>query len=277
MTMRSLLILGLAAVLAGCEAQVTDLSKDDTTPIGDSDPEPTPPPTEDPAVGIAAAGTFAIGLREIGGMNVNVTGFNGFTGDVTVTASNLPAGVTAAPVTVPVSASDVAVPATIEFVSVNTDAVPGDYDDVVLTATAAAVDPATAPVELTIAADFAIDTRDDVVGNEAGVISDYWGVDAGGEGIVIHMGGSSSVFVRFTNLSASRHLIHGNGDADGGTNSGNDKIGMDHGNTGSATEGTTGDTQIRELRPESLPMTVNFYCHTHGSPSDEHARITLKP
>lgn len=272
----SLLILGVAAVLAGCEAQVTDLSKDEG-PSDPSNPEPTPPPTEEMAVGIAAAGTFEIGLREIGGMNVNVTGFNGFTGDVTVTATNLPAGVTAAPVTVPVTASDVAVPATIEFVSVNTDAVPGAYDDVILEATAAAVDPVSAPIELNIAAEFAIDTRDDVVGNEDGVISDYWGVDAGGEGIVIHMGGSSSVFVNFTNLSANRHLIHGNGDADGGTGDNNDFIGMDHGNTGSATEGTTGNTQTRELRPESLPMTVNFYCHTHGSPGDEHARITLKP
>lgn len=262
--MRSLLIVGMAVALAGCEAQITDLSTDDE-PL-DSDPQPTPPPTEDPAVGIAAVGTFEIGLRDIGGMNVNVTGFNGFTGEVTVTATNLPAGVTAAPIIVPITAPDVAVPATIELVSVNTDAIPGAYDGVVLEATAVAVEPATAPFELSIAPVFAIDTRDDVVGNEAGVISDYWGIDAGGEGIVINMGGSSSVTVSFTNQSASRHLIHGNGDA-----------GMDHGNTGSATEGTTGDTQTRELTPDSLPMTINFYCHTHGSPSDEHARITLKP
>ena len=270
----NLLILGVAAALAGCEPQITDLSKDGS-PDREENPTPTPPEGGDPAVGIAAAATATMGLREVNGLEFNLTGFNGFTGDVTVTATNLPAGVTASPVTVNVATPDVAVLGAVELVSDNGTAVPDTYADVVLTATAAAIDPAIANVDLTLAAELSMDTRSDVAAQDVG---DLWGADRdAGEAIIIHMGGNSSVMVTFINRSAARHLIHGGGDADGGTNDGNDNIGMDHGDTGSATAGTTNDPQTRELRPETLPLNVDFYCHTHGSPTVQQARITLMP
>ena len=263
-SLRASLITAAALALIGCgDPKVTDL--DDG---GTANPTPTPPAGEGASIGMSVtSASVEMNLADLQPVQFTVTGFNGFTGNVQITASNLPAGVTATPETVMISAPDAPVSGMIELSSTSTDAVPGDYADIVITATPVDrtdVDAATGTFDTTILAELAISTRNDVSTN---AVADLWGANATGanQGIVIHMGAATSVTVSFTNMSTTAHLIHGNGTA-----------GMDHGQVGSA-EGDPGATQTRVLTPASLPMTIDFYCHTHGNETTQPGRVTLVP
>ena len=247
---------------AACGPQVTDL--DDNAA---NDPSATPTPVEpgpEASIGMAISTSLVeLQLRDLQPVEFVLTGLEGFTGDVEVVASNLPAGVTAEPVTVTIPTADTPVNGLLELVSTQTDAVPGDYSGIVLTATAKAgttVEPVTGLVDATLLPVLVMQTRSDVAGNQD--VDDYWGADATGEGIVIHMGGADSVEVSFENMTTGTHLIHGNGDA-----------GMEHGD---GAEGAPGAVQTRVLTPDTLPMTIDFYCHDHGE-AIQPGRITLKP
>ena len=84
-------------------------------------------------------------------------------------------------------------------------------------------------------------------------VTDFWGVDltANPEGIVIHMGTESSITVHFDNAGSATHTIH----------AGDDAIGFGHGN---GTDGEPGVGNTRTIVPDTIPYTIEFYCHDHG-------------
>ena len=112
-TLVSLLALGVAA----CgNPSVSDIG----TPAGDDDDDGgTPPPGPDPSVSITSSGT-SLDLRDAKTLDFTVTGFNGFTGDVTVTANGLPPGVTANSATVTIATADGTAAGVLNLVSDNT-------------------------------------------------------------------------------------------------------------------------------------------------------------
>ena len=121
--LRFSLVTLLALGVAACGSPtVSDIG----APAGDDDDDGgTPPPGPDPSVSITSSGT-SLDLRDAKTLDFTVTGFNGFTGDVTVTASGLPAGVTANSAMVTIATANGTAAGSLNLTSDYTLVSPGD-------------------------------------------------------------------------------------------------------------------------------------------------------
>lgn len=272
----TLLALGVAA----CGAPgVSDLGN---APAGDDDDDGgTPPPGADPSVSITSSGV-TLEMRDAKNLDFTVTGHNGFTGPVTVTAAGLPAGVTANSTTVNIATANETVAGVLNLTSDHTLVTPGTYADAKVVATAGAVT-ADDLAPISVDAVLLIDTKAPGTGG----VPDMWGapvVNAGDPGLVVRRGTAKVLTLKFKNTDTIKHLMHGPGAGTlGGDVDGNPTTGFEHGDTAAASpEGNPGDAgiQTRTLNVSGVTSdtVVNFYCHTHGSPTTlQQGRLTVTP
>lgn len=273
-------VLTLAAMLSACGApSVSDLNGTTNPPVGDDDDDGTTPGT--PAVEISAATAADIDLAATKLVPFTVTGLEGFTGDVTVSAVGLPAGVTAEDVVVTVAAEGTPVAGEISLVTTMSDPLPGTTP-ITLEASGAGVAVASAAIDLVVNPVVTIRTKSTVVG--AAADAEFWGPAPANGGIVVNLGSADAVTIRWVNDAADDHRIHGNGTAvvsggplvrDGALPDDSNGA-FDHSDAG---DGTPASMFQRVLRPSdpTQDTVVSFYCHTHQNPqSTQPGQVTIK-
>jgi len=219
---------GLAALglAAGCgNPVVTTLggqpSGDDTS--SSTPPPSTPPPGSNASISVSPA-TFSIDLADTQNLTFTVTGFNGFSGDVTVTVASLPTGLSAATptTTVTIASANGTANGMIAIKSDNTTVLPGTYNAATLTATAVS-DGSISDMKnpaITVNPKITLQTATSKTGGCGfwDAVADYK-LDAGsgkciGNGTVVHLGNATAITVRWVknfNSGTEQHRVHANG------------------------------------------------------------------
>lgn len=299
---RLILVLGLSAMLAAaCGApQVSDVNGGS---LGDDDDE-NPTPTPEGQFITVDATPSSIDLKDAKKIDFVVRGGAGFTGAVTVTLSNLPAGVSAALTTktVNVTAAETDFPESFDITSDNNVVAPGSYS-VHLAASAGS---------LTAAKDSDLDvnpfmTMSTATAKGAGSFL-FW--DPNGDfqqdGTVVHLGNATMITFAWAKswvAPEADHRIHGNNgtgtvngvssgsalativgmpcDIDGRfTHSGQCNVApMQSDETGTG-NGTVFRRTLRPSDPTAVTV-ITFYDHLTGTPggnaSDLPGKITIMP
>jgi len=207
---RLILLLGLSAMLAAaCGApQVSDVGGG-SSQGDDDDVDPTPTPAGQ-FITVESLGSD-IDLKETKKIDFVVRGGSGFTGNVTVELSNLPAGVSATSTStvVNVTSAETDFPASFDITSDNAVVAPGSYT-VHLAATAGAL---TAAKDAPLAVNPFL-TMDTASAKGAGSFL-FWDPagDFQGNGTVVHLGNATMITFAWKKSWAAPeadHRIHGN-------------------------------------------------------------------
>ena len=229
---KALGFVGLAALglVAGCgNPTVTTLDGSSSNPTpSDTPPPSTPPPGPAMAIGLALAPNFSLDLRDSKDVGFTVTSFNHFVGDVTVTITGLPAGLSAANPSASVTLTDNGTATgKITVKSDNTVIAPGSIATGVSVGAVAVSDSTikdTQTLPITINPVITIMTNTTAIptgGTAATGTCSLWdpagdftvsGTTCVGKGTEVHWGNATKITVQWSKQwSGETHRVHGNG------------------------------------------------------------------
>jgi len=270
----SLAFAASVALLTACgNTSVSDLN---SNPSDDASTTSTPNPTATPPGPSFSFATDKATIDTDIGLNTQTVGFtvtpnNGFTGAVTIHATNVPAGVTIADVVATVVDASPVTGSMVIDASDWANSVPGAYNTITLNAAATGGLSATpAPLTVNLLPTIHIATKNIGTSDTA---TDYFGGEAASGGARVHLGNATSVTLMFKNTSGIQHRIHRGGDTDGGLsgakvngtqNANALNAAINHSNGGDGMPNTEWSMVVTPKDVTAATTQVDFYCHIHG-------------